>query len=977
MKMLTGPGHYRRHSIPLIPTLMKVMLAHASVMALLLGTLLADPTDSPRQKLLMDSGWRFHQGDPSDVGTMFGFLSKESDLMKQGPDSEAKDAAIRPTLPDVIKENTGGELSFVKPGFDDNSWRVLNLPHDYAIEQPFGEKDNNDKGHRHLDAKDGSAIGWYRKTFDLPVSDKAKRITVQFDGAFRNSMVWFNGHCLGRKPSGYTGFVYDLTPYARFGEKNTLVVRTDASGNEGWFYEGAGLYRHVWLQKTSPLHVAQWGTYVTSALSGKDATVTVETTLENSGAKEADGKLCTVILDDSCKEVARMESPFKAGPDKREMLSQQLRVSDPRLWSPESPSMYKAITEVRANGVTADLYETSFGIRTVNFDPQGGFSLNGQHRFIKGVCNHQDFAGVGSAVPDSIQKDRVAIMRGMGCDGWRMSHNPPNPELLDECDRQGMMVMDETRRFGKYPEPLSDLETMILRDRNHPSIVIWSLGNEEMKIQGTQAGADILKVTQDLAHKLDPTRLCAIAQNHAEEKEGFVSVADVTGMNYLRLWGSMDRIHAAHPDRRFIGTEEASTVTTRGQYFDDYVKAYKSAYDSQANTPGWGATAEGWWKHYQTRPWVGGAFAWTGFDYRGEPTPYRWPNINSHFGILDTCGFPKDIYYYYKAWWTGEPVLHLFPHWNWDRIEHRTIRVKVSGNSEKGEVLFNGMSQGKRKISPQGTEWPPFLYNPGEVTVKAYQGNALVASNRFTLSGTDSMTADLKPVEMTSGSSGASAPQFDPTHPDTANVSATPTNAIVPPSDRVTISIANEPIDVWVESNCDEAELLVNGVSRGRNKIEPNSHAEWRGIPYVPGTIEAKGYKNGKLVLSEKIETTGDPSSIRLNANRQELKGDGEETVLVTVDSLDDKGRFVPTATNSISFGVKGPGKILGVGNGDPSSHESDLEPHRSLFNGKALVIVQSTGGPGTIELSASGEGLKPAILSLPVKGSSHRLSVP
>lgn len=929
-----------------------------------------------REKLLLDQNWRFHQGDPADAGKVFDFLTRESDLMKQGEDSESKDDRIRPSLPNVVKENTGGGLSFIQPGFDESSWRRVNLPHDYAIEQPFGEKDNNDKGHRHLELKDGSAIGWYRRTFDLPSSDVGKKISVQFDGAFRNSLVWFNGHCLGRKPSGYTTFAYDLTPYANVGGKNTLVVRTDASGNEGWFYEGAGLYRHAWLIKTAPLHVAAWGTYVTSAVAGNEATVTVETTLKNDGSKPAQGTLLTTLLDDSDKESGKAESPFQVGVGKQRVLTQKIRVNNPKLWSPESPSLYKVISKVERGGKTEDLYETVTGIRSVVFDPQQGFLLNGQHRFIKGVCNHQDFAGVGSAVPDRIQHDRVAMMRSMGCDGWRMSHNPPNPELLDECDRQGMMVMDETRRFGKYPEPLSDLETMIRRDRNHPSVVIWSLGNEEMKIQGTQTGADILRETQNLAHRLDPSRLCTIAQNHAEDQKGFSTVNDVVGMNYIRLWGPMDKFHAAHPDWRFIGTEEASTVTTRGEYFDDYVNAYKSSYDVSGNTPGWGVTAESWWNHYLKRPWVGGAFVWTGFDYRGEPTPYRWPNINSHFGILDTCGFPKDNYYYYRAWWTGEPVLHLYPHWNWDRVEHRAVRVKVSGNSEKAEVLFNGMSQGKKKLSPQGTEWPPMLYHPGEITVKAYQGNALVASRTIPVTDSNAVSTDLDPVAPVPATPNHQVPQYDPTHPDTATAD-TPTNADAPPRDSVTITVKEEPIDLWVQSNCDEVELLVNGVSQGRRKINPNSHAEWDKIPFLPGVIEARGYKNGSLVMSEKRETTGEPAEIRMKANRTDISGDGEDVALITVNVLDTKGRPVSTADNGIEFAIRGPGKILGVGNGNPSSHESDQEPRRKLFNGLALVIIQSTGGPGDIELTGTGKDLKPCTLKLPVKESQRRPSVP
>ncbi len=934
--------------------------------------------DTPREKLLLDPQWRFHQGDPDDAGEIFKFVPNESDLMKQGEGSEAKDAAIRPTLPDVVKENTGSGLSFVKPGFDDSSWRLLNLPHDYAIEQEFREKDNNNKGHRHLDRKDGSGIGWYRKSFDLPASDEGRSLTVQFDGAYRNAMVWFNGHCLGRKPSGYTSFTYDLTPYANFGSKNTLVVRTDATSDEGWFYEGAGIYRHVWLIKTSPLHVGQWGTYVTSKVDGSKATVNVETTVNNDAGAPAQAKVVTTLLDAGGSVIGKAESPLQVDAKGKQVLNQSIAVDAPHLWSPETPYLYKVVSTIEKEGKPVDIYETPIGIRTVVFDAKEGFSLNGQHRFIKGVCNHQDFAGVGSAVPDRIEQYRVQMMRMMGCDGWRMSHNPPNPELLDECDRQGMMVMDETRRFGKYPEPMSDLETMIRRDRNHPSIVIWSLGNEEMGLQTKPAGAEIVKITQALAHQLDPSRMCTLAQNHAEDKEGFVTVLDVIGMNYLRLWGSMDKIHAAHPDWRFITSEEASTVTTRGQYFDDYNRAYKSSYDVPGNTPGWGATAEGWWKHYQTRPWVGGAFVWTGFDYRGEPTPYKWPNISSHFGIIDTCGFPKDNYYYYKAWWTKEPVLHLYPHWNWNKVEHRTVRIKVSGNSEKAEVLFNDQSQGKRKLSPEGVEFPPFLFSPGNLTVKAYQGGAVVASKTIPITESTSLTTDLDPVAAPAPTS-AGAPQYDPTHPDTAlNTNTASTNQPLQiPKDQVTISVVNEPIDIWVQSNCDEVELFVNGESKGRVKVAPNSHAEWDKIPYVPGAIEAKGYKDGKLVLSEKIETTDEPSEIRLKSNREDLQADKEDIALVTVDSLDAKGRCVPTASNEIKFSIKGPGKILGVGNGDPSCHESDLEPHRSLFNGLAMVIIQTTGEAGTVELTAIGDGLKPSTISIPVKAATPRPSIP
>jgi beta-galactosidase len=453
---------------------------------------------------------------------------------------------------------------------------------------------------------------------------------------------------------------------------------------------------------------------------------------------------------------------------------------------------------------------------------------------IQGTCNHQDHAGVGAAVPDRLQAFRIAVLQGMGCNGIRTSHNMPTPELVEACDRMGMMMMCETRQMSSNPEGMAQLEGMVKRYRNSPSIIIWSIGNEEWHLQGEGAeeGVKIAGTMVRRCHELDPTRVVGAAVNGDNEK-GDSDALDIIGFNYNMKFP--DVFHKEHPTRPIYGSETASTISTRGCYQTDALRNTLSAYD--VNHTDWSQLAEEWWTFYATREWEAGGFAWTGFDYRGEPTPYLWPSINSNFGIVDMCGFPKDNFFYYKSWWTKEPVLHLFPHWNWEGRE-------------------------------------------------------------------------------------------------------------------------GEEISVWVHSNLDEVELFLNGKSLGRQKVTRLSHVEWK-VRYEAGAIEARGWKDGKLVLTEKRETTGPVASLRLTADRTTLdrggiNADGEDVVVLTVDALDSAGRAVPTASDSINFKVTGEGALIGVGNGDSNCHESDKEPRRSLFNGLAQVIVQSTKTAGAITVEAS-----------------------
>ena len=527
-----------------------------------------------------------------------------------------------------------------------------------------------------------------------------------------------------------------------------------------------------------------------------------------------------------------------------------------RLWSVEEPNLYAAIVSVESAGTVRDAERVNFGVRTAVFDANKGFFLNGKSVKIQGTCNHQDHAGVGAALPDRLQWFRLGVLQEMGCNAVRTSHNMPTPEWVEACDRMGVLMMCETRQMSSSPEGLAQLETMVKRYRNSPSIIIWSIGNEEFILQSqeTEQGAKIAATMVRKCHELDPTRVVSAAVN-GDNKQGVSVPLDIIGFNYkLQL---PDGFHKEFPNRPLYGSETSSAISTRGVYATDPLRNTVNAYD--AVVP-WGETAEEWWKFYGTREWEAGGFAWTGFDYRGEPTPYGWPSINSQFGIVDMCGFPKDTFYYYKAWWGKEPSIHLFPHWNFEGRE-------------------------------------------------------------------------------------------------------------------------GDEIPVWVYSNVEEVELFVNGTSAGSQKVPHLGHVEWK-VKYEPGVIEARGSRGGKVVLTEKRETTGRTVAIRLTADRTTINADGQDIALLTVEALDKQGRPVPTADNLIRFNISGEGALIGVGNGDPNCQESDTGPTRSLFNGLAQVILQSTKRPGEIHIEAVKEGwdgpeLTPAKLSITTKAVNLPPTVP
>jgi len=623
--------------------------------------------------------------------------------------------------------NLGEVASGQGVDLNDSTWRKLNLPHDYSIEGPFDENSPAGTGGGALNG----GIGWYRKTFNVPLTSKGKLLFIDFDGVYRNSDVWINGHHLGRRPYGYSSFQYELTPYINFGEENLVAVRVDNSEqpNSRW-YSGSGIYRNTWLTTVEPIHVDHWGTWIaTPEVTQQAAKVKLETTIKNDSNADTGATLISVILDSRNREVARAKADFKIEKGKSVVVPQELTVKQPRLWSIDQPTLYKAVSEVLVNGhpvdgLISDRYETSFGIRYFNFDVAKGFSLNGTPLKIKGVCNHHDLGALGSAINTRALERQLEMLKAMGVNGIRTSHNPPAPELLELADQMGFIVMDEAfdiwkKEKNKFDYHLDwdewhkrDLEDLILRDRNHPSVIIWSIGNEVAEQWGSHPEAGIIsKELVGIVKNLDRTRPITAACNFVSTDNTLITAGnlDLVGTNYAHA--EMHKFPQMFPNRPLIYTETTSSLATRGSYDmpSDQIRRWPpkwdvplkdgnadfscSAYDN-CSTP-WGSTQEETWKLIKKYDFISGMFIWTGWDYIGEPTPYPWPAISSYFGIIDLAGFPKDTFYMYQSEWTTKPMLHIFPHWNW--TPGKTVDVWAYFNSDEVELFLNGKSLGTKK----------------------------------------------------------------------------------------------------------------------------------------------------------------------------------------------------------------------------------------------------------------------------------------
>jgi len=789
---------------------------------------------SVRETIRLDDGWKFALGNASDPKKDFGcgteyfnYLTKANSIHNEGPY--------------VMK-------------FDDKDWQEVSVPHDWVTTLPFAREASHSHGYKTVGYKyPETSVGWYRKVVNIPAGDLGKHIALRFDGIFRNARVWFNGFYMGTEPSGYATQVYDVTEYVNYGGDNLICVRADATLEEGWFYEGAGIYRDAWLEKTAAVSVAPFGTFVYADLKAPyaSATIHVETEVNNHSLEAQKCEVSQRLLDADGKEVASMLPVTLSLKGKQTLgCQQQATVQTPHLWSTADPYLYKVETTIKVNGQVTDVYETTTGIREVAFDAERGFLLNGEPLKLKGVNMHQDHAGVGAAIPEALMAWRIQRLKELGCNAYRSSHNPMTPTLLDICDREGMLVIDENRLSGINQEHLRLLENMIRRDRNHPSVILWSDGNEEWGMENTVTGRRVAEAMREYTRLLDPTRHSTIANAGGGE---MIKGLDVVGFNYIAQ-NNVDNRKKANPTWKIVGTEETTGCGTRGVYFNTPDQpGHMVAMNRDTTHHHVENVIERGWKFYDERPWAAGIFYWTGFDYRGEPNPLSYPAHDSEFGILDYCGFWKDEAWYLKSWWTDEPTLHIFPHWN----------------------------------------------------LAGHEG---------------------------------------------------------------------EEIELWAYSNCDEVELTVNGKKLGRQAMPKNGHLKWKAV-YKPGKVVATGYKNGKKIMTQTIETTKPASKIVLKSDRRMLTADGRDVAVVTVEVQDAKGRVVPDACPALTFRLEGEGRILGVGNGDPSYPGEDHPKMQNCktfsipaFNGLAQVLVQSGRASSTLSLTATSDQLKAGNLVIDTK---------
>ena len=655
-----------------------------------------------RETIRLDDGWKFAFGNAADPKKDFGcgteyfnYLTKANSIHNEGP---------------------------YVANFNDSTWQEVKVPHDWVTILPYADVASHSHGYKTVGYKyPETSVGWYRKTINIPSNDLGKHIALKFDGIFRNARVWFNGFYMGTEPSGYATQVYDVTEYVNYGGDNLICVRADATLEEGWFYEGAGIYRDAWLMKSAAVGVAPFGTFVYADLKQPydKVTIYVETEVNNHSLTTQQCEVSHRLLDADGREVAKSESSTIMLRAKQTLNSQPLtlNLNTPHLWSPADPYLYKVETTVKVDGCVTDVYETTTGIRDIEFDADRGFLLNGQPLKLKGVNMHQDHAGVGAAIPDALQAWRIKQLKKMGCNAYRASHNPMTPALLDICDREGILVIDENRLTGINEEHLRLLERMIKRDRNHPSVILWSNGNEEWGMENTIQGTRIAAAMREYTHLLDPTRHSTIANAGGRE---MVKGLDVVGFNYI-VQNDVDNQKKNNPTWKIVGTEETTGCGTRGWYFKDEKYPGRMVSLNRTMEQNYENIIERGWKFYDERPWAAGLFYWTGFDYRGEPNPLSYPAHDSEFGILDYCGFPKDEAYYLKSWWTDEPVLHIFPHWNLQGHEGEEVEVWAYSNCDEVELTVNGKKLGRQPMPRNGhLKWKA-LYQPGRVEATGYK----------------------------------------------------------------------------------------------------------------------------------------------------------------------------------------------------------------------------------------------------------------
>lgn len=777
-----------------------------------------------RIRLSMDKDWSFYLGEiPVQQGNSHG---------------------------DIYNTSKAGSCQGVpQADFDAREWETVDLPHDWSVRQPFDPEGAPSWGYKTR----GKA--WYRKSFLLPEEYKDQTLTITFDGVATHATVYFNGSVIGRSYSGYTPFQIDITDRAHFGANpNVIAVFVDADIWEGWWYEGAGIYRHTWLEVKNPVHIPQYGVYVRPEKeedTGENIwKVHLETMISNTSEKDEDLRLVTTLADPDGKWNLNLENEdLICEPDTETMVENDFILEDPKIWDIEDPQVYRVISRLYRGKELLDRDETVCGFRTIAIDAEKGFFLNGRPVKLFGTCNHQDFGGLGVAVPDSLHEYRIQRLKEMGSNAYRCAHGMPHEELLAACDKLGMLVMDENRNFETSEDGLNQLRTMVLRDRNHPSVIMYSIFNEE-PLQGTSEGRRMAKHMRREIHSLDNTRLVTGAMHGGVMAgESAATEVDVCGINYQM--GVYDEFHCQYPKIPILGSETTSTFAVRGCYETDPEKNLISCYDE--DPADWGNTVRQTWKAVMERDFVAGAFMWTGFDYLGEPTPHVWPSVSSFFGMMDTCGFAKDAFYLAKSIFSKKPVCHVLPHWNHPGREGQIIRV---------------MSH----------------------------------------------------------------------------------------------------------TNCEEAELIVNGVSQGKKAVNLMEQVYWE-VPYKPGYIELIGYRSGIKAAHDIKITTKEAKAIRIVPWKKKMFGDGFDAMPVALIAVDEDGREVPTAEFPVEIRIEG-GTLLGTCNGDPNCHEDFLSPVRSMFHGRCQAIVRSLEGAEQLSIQVLAKGMETVRTVVPLRKRKRKIPV-
>ena len=771
--------------------------------------------------------------------------------------------------------------------FDDSNWRKLDLPHDWAIEGPFDVKYNARCGGLPF-----HGTGWYRKHFVAPEGSEGKVVRIEFEGAMYDAHVWVNGEFVGNRPFGYIGFEFDITKNLKFnGEENVVAVRLTPKDLSSRWYPGAGIYRNTWLKVNEPVHVAQWGTYITTpTVTDVKAAVQNETTVENKTNKAVQVEVKHEYFSPAGKSVASISENLDIDANSSAISGLFCYINNPKRWDLDSPNLYKAVTTIIHNGKVIDSYNSRFGIRTISYNT-GGFFLNGKQVRFNGVCLHHDNGALGAAVYRRADERKLQIMKQMGVNAIRTSHNPPSRELLELCDEMGLMVLDEAFdvwEIAKVPNGYNlffeewaetDLKDMIRRDRNHPSIVMWSIGNEILEQREKQGGWRLAKKLHEYCVETDPTRPTTAGFNYypAPYDNNMAQQVHIAGMNYKPA--SYKEVKENYPGLALYGSETSSCTSSRGVYHLP-IEKYKTHESKQVTSydligPPWAYPPDVEFYFQEQNPNMMGEFIWTGFDYLGEPTPYGgkdnstngywnadWPSRSSYFGAVDLCGFPKDRFYLYQSQWTDKPMIHLLPHWNWEGKEGENIPVYCYTNCDEAELFLNGKSLGKR------------------------------------VKGKDLTT------------------------------------------------------------------LKVDFLRYEPKTFDSRYRLSWD-VPYDAGSLKVVGYKNGEAILEKEINTAGKPTQISLSVDRSEIQADGKDLAYITVRIEDKNGNFCPMADNLVNFVVEGVGELIAVDNGNAASTEPFQANYRKAFSGMCLAIIKSSEEAGEIKINATSKRLRGADITI------------